>query len=170
MKRFDATLDSLSRTITFVLCMVMVIPFIAIVRLAFTTGDMRMLIAPGVILIVLGLLVLYRVKGYQLDHESLTVLRAVRPPVIPLNTIRSVEAVTAKELGAGVRTFGNGGFMGYTGRFYYKNIGHANLYVTDRSKQLLLTLVDDRKIIISPDDPPAFMKAFMELRKLNRKP
>lgn len=168
MKRFDATLDSLSRTITFVLCIVMVIPFIAIARQAFTTGDLRMLIAPAIITIVLFLLVLYRVKGYQLDHESLTVLRAFKPPVIPLNTIRSIEAVTAKELGAGVRTFGNGGFMGYTGRFYYKNIGHANLYVTDRSKQLMLTLNDDRKIIISPDDPPAFMKAFLELRKARK--
>jgi hypothetical protein len=170
MKRFDATLDSLSRTLTFVLCVVMVIPFIAIARQAATSGDMRLLIAPVVVVIILGIVLLYRVKGYGLDAGSLTIFRPLKPPVIPLSSIRSIESVTQKDLGAGVRTFGNGGFMGYTGRFYYRNIGHANLYVTDRSKLLLITLNDDRKIIISPEDPPAFMKAFLEIRKQRRYP
>ena len=168
MKRFEATLDSLSRTLTFVICLVMVIPFIAISQKAVASGDMRLFIGPAVLILIMGVVVLFRVKGYELNHESLTILRPAKPRIIPLTTIRSVESVSSKDLGAGVRTFGNGGFLGYTGRYYYKNIGHANLYVTDRSKLLLLTLTDDRKIIISPDDGPAFMKAFMELRKGRR--
>ncbi len=168
MKRFDTTLDSLSKTLSFVLCVVMVIPFIAIARQATGTGDMRLFIAPAIVVLLLAVVLLFRVKGYELSSETLTILRPLKPPVIPLNTIRSVESVTLKDLGAGVRTFGNGGFMGYTGRYYYKKIGHVNMYVTDRGKLLLITLTDDRKILISPDDPPAFMNAFMELRKQRR--
>lgn len=168
MKRFDATLDSLSRTLTFVLCLVMVIPFFVIGQMALSSGDLRMLIAPAVILVILLIVLLFRVKGYLLDPEALTIQRPVKHVTIPLNTIRSVESVSLKDLGAGVRTFGNGGFMGYTGRYYYKNIGHANMYVTDRGKMLLITLNDDRKIIISPAEPPAFMKAFMDLHRQRR--
>jgi len=71
--------------------------------------------------------------------------------------------ITNKELGFGV--FGTGGFFGYFGPYFFQHYGRVTLYATDRSKMLLITLDDERRIIISPEDTEAFMKAFREVMR-----
>jgi hypothetical protein len=163
--RFSAVMDNLAKTLTFVVFVVILIPFISIFNLYRKEQNPWILVAPAVIVIVLVIAALYRTKEYSLDGEGLHIHRPIGDAVFPLHRFRSVASVTSKELGFGIRTFGSGGFFGYFGKFYYKKIGAVTLYVTDREKMLLIVLDDDRKIIISPEDPAAFMAAFHELMK-----
>lgn len=165
MQRFSATLDGLARTLTFVVFAILVIPILSIISLYHKEHSAVLFIAPAAVIIALLVAMLYRVKGYALDAESLVIERPVADARYPLHRIRSIRAVTTKDLGFGIRTFGSGGFFGYFGKFYYRNTGHITAYVTDRSKMLLVTLDDDKKFIISPDDAAGFMQAFQERMK-----
>ncbi len=163
MHRFTATLDSLARTLTFVLLVALVIPFITIVSQYFRLHDLRLLLGPAVITLGIILVVVYRPKGYGLDKAGLQVFRQAGPVLIPLRSIRSIVPVTGKELGYGV--FGTGGFFGYFGPYFYRNYGKVTLYATDKNKMLLITLDDERRIIISPDDTDGFLKAFRDFKR-----
>lgn len=165
MQHFSASLDGLSKTLSFVVFVILIIPIISIISLYGKSHDAALFIAPAAVVVALFIAFLYRVKGYGLDGDSLSILRPVSTLKYPLHRIRSIRAVTTKDLGFGIRAFGSGGFFGYFGKFYYRNTGAVTLYVTDRSKMLLLTLDDDKKIIISPDDTAAFMAAFQERMK-----
>jgi hypothetical protein len=165
MRRFSATMDGLAKSLSFVVLIVILIPMLTIVSVYSKHHDWRMLIAPAVVFLALGITAFYRTKGYGLDAEGLHIYRPIGEVKYALHNIRSVASVTARDLGFGIRTFGSGGFLGYFGKFYYRNYGHVTLYVTDREKMLLITLADDKKIIISPDDTAAFMAAFHELMK-----
>ena len=165
MRRFTATIDSLSKTLTFVVFVVLVIPFITITSQYIRTHDTLLLLGPSVVIVVLFITLLYRPKEYLLDLEGLHIIRPVKQVNIPLHKIRSIMPVTTKELGFGLRAFGSGGFLGYFGIFFYRNYGWVTLYATDRSKLLLITLDNDRRIIISPDDTAGFMAAFNEMKR-----
>lgn len=165
MRRFTATMDGLAKSISFVVFIVILIPILTIVSVYSKHHDWRILIAPLIVFLVLGFTTFFRIRGYGLDAEGLHIFRPIGEVKYALHDIRSITSITSKELGFGVRTFGSGGFMGYFGRFFYRNYGHVTLYATDREKMLLITLADDKKIIISPDDTAAFMAAFQELMK-----
>jgi hypothetical protein len=165
MRRFSATLDSQARMITFVVLIVVMIPILTMVSIYTKHHDPWILLAPVVVILALGITVLYRIKGFGLDNDGLHIFRPIGESIYPLHQFRSITSITAKELGFGIRTFASGGFLGYFGKFYYRNHGPVTLYVTDKDKMLLITLADDKKIIISPDDPAGFMAAFQDLMK-----
>jgi hypothetical protein len=165
MHRFTATMDRQAKMISYLVLIVVLIPITTIVSLYFREHDLKLLIAPVVVILALGIAALYRVKGYELSSEGLHIVRPIGETKYPLHRIRSLTSVTSKDMGFGIRTFGSGGFLGYFGKFYYRKIGAATLYVTDVQKMLLITLDDDKKIVISPDDTAAFMAAFQELMK-----
>ena len=165
MRRFTATLDGLAKTLTFVVAMTLVIPFFTIATQYSRTSDAKLLIAPVIIIAAMITSLLYRPREYTLDAAGIHVIRTASSVTIPLQRIRSLMPVTVKELGFGLRTFGVGGFMGYFGKYWYRSFGHITLYVTDRSKMLMITLDNEQKILISPDDTPGFMAAFHELKR-----
>ncbi len=165
MRRFSAPLDSMARQITFVVVLIVLIPFFVIFSQYLTLHDQKLLIGPVVVMALLVITALFYVKEYVLDGDGLHIIRPLVNADYPLHRFRSIVPVTSKELGFGIRTFASGGFLGYFGKFYYRKHGHMTLYVTDRMKMLLITLDDDRKIIISPDDTAAFMAAFRELKR-----
>ena len=165
MRRFTATMDNLAKIITYVVLIIILFPITKVILIYTKDHDAKLLLTPLFVIFTLVVAALLHVKEYGLDAEGLHIFRPAGELKYPLHRFRSVASVTSKELGFGIRTFGSGGFLGYFGKFYYKKIGPATLYVTDREKMLLITLDDDRKIIISPDDTAAFMAAFQELTK-----
>lgn len=163
--RFTATMDGQAKTISFVVLVIVLIPIISIISLYNKHHDPWLLLGPVVVVIALVIAALYRPKSYSLDVEGLHIHRPIGDVHVPLAQFRSVTSITSKELGVGIRTFGSGGFLGYFGKFYYRKQGHVILYVTDKEKMLLIILEDERKIIISPDQPAAFMSTFQDLIK-----
>ena len=165
MRRFAATLDASSKLISYLVLVVLLIPFISITTEYLKHYDSKLLIGPIVVTIGLLLCYFYRPKEYGLDSQGLHIIRSINPFLIPLKNIQSIGPVTSKELGFGIKVLGSGGFLGYFGFFFYRNMGGIWVYATDQTKMLLITLKDDKRIIISPADTEQFMKGFHEIAR-----
>jgi hypothetical protein len=158
-QHFEAKLDNLSKIISVIVAGGVVATTVYITMLALQEGHPEMILAPAGAIIALGIAAVYSVKRYTLTDSDLVIERRGSNRLVPLGDIEKAEAVTSKDLGLGVRTFGSGGFMGYLGRHIYRHIGKATLYVTDRERMILITLRSGKQVIISPEDTPGFMKA-----------
>lgn len=93
--------------------------------------------------------------AYELSDETLTVFfRASHKRFRPVIRCSLIEG----RLGMGIRLCGNGGIFGGSGTFWSRRFGVFRAYVT-RSRPSELVLVETRtqKIVISPEDPGAFV-------------
>jgi hypothetical protein len=50
-----------------------------------------------------------------------------------------------------------GGLFGYYGNFVNFSLGRMTWYATRRDKPVLVKTTDNRKIIVTPDDPDTFV-------------
>ena len=57
------------------------------------------------------------------------------------------------------RVFGNGGFFAFDGLFYSRRIGFVRSYARNREHGVLIYLAGGSKLLLSPDDPDAFVTA-----------
>ena len=160
MTRFPATLDTTAKMVTVAVCFILVIPFVKIGEDFVRTGDFLLLIAPVLIILALVWAALYRPTYYMVDGQELRIHRISGAKSIALSEIQEVKAFNKEEMGFGLRTFGSGGAFGYLGKFWYKNAGHLTMYVTDRSKMIVVRLKNGKKIVVSPDDTAGFLKLF----------
>ncbi len=157
MKTFEARMSDLSRIITFVVIGVLVIPTILMLNMA-AHGEAEVLIPLAVVFVVLAVAAFFRTKGYTLSAAELRVQRPAGEVVFARANLRSATPVTTKDLGFGLRLFGSGGFAGYSGIFFYRNIGKTILYATDATKFILLRTRNDRQYLVSPADTVGFLK------------
>lgn len=97
----------------------------------------------------------YRVTGYTLSGDALTIHRPISNVTYSRQTIESVRMVTKEQLQFTIRTFGVGGFWGYFGEFYNPAFGKMTWYVTRRD-QMVLIKTDNNTILLSPDDIDSF--------------
>lgn len=113
--------------------------------------------AASIFLLIIGVAYLLSPAGYSLTNGMLVVerrwgSRAFGPVVrcsIPGEKPRSFT----------LRLWGNGGFIAGTGIYWNRRWGIFRAYVT-RAKYDEYVLVEtaDKKILISPEDPPAFVR------------
>ena len=73
-------------------------------------------------------------------------------------SITSAEPTSAVFGLGGIRLMGSGGAFGWYGLFWRKETGRYRAYVTDRSR-LVSCKGPDGLIVVSPDDPGAFVAA-----------
>jgi hypothetical protein len=156
--RFEAKLDDLSKSISFVTLGVLLIPAVLIINMA-AHGEPKPLSVISTVLIILFLAYSYAVKAYELDETELKIYRMAGVKKFKLADLASATPVTTKELGFGLRAFGSGGFFGYFGSFVYRNIGKAQVFATDKSKFILLKTKAGKNIIVSPADTVEFLNA-----------
>lgn len=155
--RFEAKMDDLAKILTFVVIGILVIPTVLIINVALH-GTPAVLIPLVVVLVSLVVVAFFRVDHYELSDGQLQVVRPAGTKSIPLQDLKSATPVTTKDLGFGIRLFGSGGWFGYFGFFYYRILGPATLYATDRSKLILLKTTTGKNVIVSPVDGPAFLQ------------
>ena len=134
--------------------------FIAIgqfsIRGLFTTQDSREILAHCALLILFIILVLgawlYAPSSYSITDSNLIVHRPIKDVTILLDDIAEVRTVEPGELKNAIRTFGNGGFFGFYGKFYNSNMGHMTWYASQLKNRILITMKNGKKIVITPDD------------------
>jgi hypothetical protein len=162
---YTATLDTLSKILTIFVFLifigVIIVPLIIDpANFTFKDGRPWVSIASGIFFLVLfGIVYLYRVLRYELTDDELIIVRPINSVSIPLNSITGVTKLEKTELFPGtIRTFGNGGFLGYTGYFWNRTYGTMLFYLTQRKNLILIETIakpgktKGGKIVVSPDD------------------
>jgi hypothetical protein len=164
MKTFAASLDNLSKIITGVLAPVFILmPWLiwSALRTQQKSQYESMLIGLAIILPLLFLLAyLMKPLSYTIDDEgSLSINAKLAGKKIALDQIKKAELVSKEQFGFLIRIMGNGGLFGYTGYFTAKDYGRMRWFVTNKDNTILLTLNNDTKVVVSPDDTAGFLKA-----------
>lgn len=81
------------------------------------------------------------------DDEALSVCRIGRTVSLPYAGIASVKPYELR--GMELRLCGSGGFMGYTGLFYRKDIGRFHAYVGTWRQAFLVTTREGKRYVLS---------------------
>ncbi|MCS7091373.1 MAG: PH domain-containing protein [Verrucomicrobiota bacterium] len=111
----------------------------------------------GLVWLILGAVALFCVRAYALREGALWIRRSFWWTRIPLAGLISARVEPQPFRGA-IRLWGCAGFMAYLGWYSSKRLGRFRAWVTDPSRGVILEFAD-RTIVVSPDDPEAFVRA-----------
>lgn len=104
----------------------------------------------------------YKPLGITITTAEVGINRKLAPVSIPYSEISTVQLLEDKDLSGAVRTFGNGGLFGYTGKYYKNPFGSMTWYCTQRKNYLLIEKKDGKKIVITPDQPLDLLASLKE--------
>ncbi len=159
--KFKASLDRTTKSIT---SLVIVVILLVICLNLFSKPEPSSVHQATSIILAGGLMMMYAfsIKGYTVELDHLVINRVKGNRAIFYSEIQSAIALKDSELEGTIRTFGNGGFLGYTGHFRNPNLGNYKMYATQRKNYILIELGDGRKIVLTPDEPEAFLQNLSE--------
>ncbi len=167
MNKYTTSTDTLAGTIIPLLVGALVIStavygYKATLNAPTTLNTYIAYIAPLLLLTLLVAFYILKPRYITADTDALTIHRMNGPVSFPYNTIYSISMLSHKDLSGAIRTFGNGGLFGYTGKYYNSRFGKMTWYCTQRKNYVLLIMSSNKKIVITPDNPAELL---MELRK-----
>ena len=102
----------------------------------------------------------FRPINYEISIDKLIIHRLLKDVNIDRNLIKSIELIDKEKIGFSFRTFGVGGLFGYYGKFANSKIGSMTWYATRLDKIVLIKTVNNKKIILTPDEPERFVANF----------
>jgi hypothetical protein len=108
----------------------------------------------------IGVAALFTIRGYDLTRDSILVVRLFWRTRIPLAGLRDVKE-NPEAVKRSIRTCGNGGFFSFTGWYYNKQLGKYRMFATDPKRAVVLHF-EDRRVVMTPDDPQAFVRSVRE--------
>ncbi len=156
---FKASLDKMAQVIP----ALMVLLSFGMLTLPYFTNDKTfelITIFPTLlILVIVFFSYLYSPQGYEINLDSIAVVRKMGKFFISRKDIASIRTLSESELGGVWRMAGNGGVFGYTGWFSSGKIGKMRWFVTQRKNYILIELNSGKKILLSPDDVGGFMES-----------
>ncbi len=158
MKTFEASLDLLSKIITFI------IAIIALTMLFnyFMEDRFIYIFTGGMLLLLLLVLFLYMPQKYLISNEELIVQRIIGNFKVDRKSILKVIHPDKSYLSFVVRVFGNSGLFGYTGYFWNKSFGKMHWFVTQRKNYVVVDIGTKRKIVLSPNDYNGLIDALQQ--------
>jgi hypothetical protein len=157
---FKASLDALARNLSIALAILFGSMIVVHIGLMKDTGTIASLFVIILLLIIFLSAFLFRPKGYVVTTDALIIQRAVSPVTIVRSNILSAEQLNDNSLAGSIRLFGVGGLFGYYGKFSNSKLGKMTWYATRRKSNIVLVkTTDQKKIIVTPDEPAAFLQA-----------
>ena len=102
----------------------------------------------------------FRPITYIMTDDELIIHRLIWNIHIKKSDIKSVELIDKKKIRGSIRLFGVGGLFGYYGRFANFELGSMTWYATRRDRTVLIITLDNKKIILTPDNPGSFVAGF----------
>ena len=142
MKKYPASFDLLTKCITVsfiimtIICLFMKLYLVIIILIV--TSVIAFLMSPDY---------------YELSPTTLIIKKIFGEKIIRINSIKEIISVESQDLRFSIRLFGSGGFMGYFGKYSNFKFGMMNWYATQRKNYLLITTMDNQRIVITPDSP-----------------
>lgn len=107
--------------------------------------------------IVMAVTPLFAVTGYDVTPTQLNIRRLGWSHQRDLKDLERA-FVDREAMRGSLRLFGNGGFFSFSGIFWSRKLGRYRAFVTDSAQTVVLKF-RDRCIVISPEDPEAFVRA-----------
>ena len=159
---FKASLDGLAKGVTISVSALFAIVVAGQVYLYLSGSHFSAFITAIPILLIYFATYSFRPIGYDITNDELIIHRTFRNVVIKRKEIKTVEAINKDQMKWTIRTFGVGGLFGYYGEFVNSNLGDMTWYATRRDKTVLIETIDDKKLIVTPDEPEAFIKKLSE--------
>jgi hypothetical protein len=123
---------------------------------------------PGFLLVIFGGVALFNVRGFSIQGRELLIQRLLWQTRFPLDDLRAAYADPLAMKGS-MRLAGNGGFLAITGWFRSRKLGWYRAFVTDPDRSVVMEF-KERKFVVSPDDPEAFLGALGFPANPTRKP
>ncbi len=113
----------------------------------YVEGDVEALYAlPFWFLLMVG--VILRTPHYFYIEKDVIVVKFFLGRKV-LDDIRSVRPIESRDLKRCVRSFGNGGLMGYTGYFHSEELGDFQMLAVRKDELALVTLANGKKYVIN---------------------
>ena len=97
-------------------------------------------------------------QSYTVTPTTVIINRPFGNIKIPISKIQNATPITSEDIGIPWRIFASGGLFGYFGVFTSKNLGKHNMWCRNKDSMVLM-VVDEQIIIVSPDDPAGFIAA-----------
>jgi len=120
------------------------------------------LIVRVVLLAVLVGSALFAIRGYTVTPDSILIHRLLWATRLSRSSLESAR-FEPRAMRGSLRLFGNGGLFSFTGYFYSRLLGRYRAFVTDPQRTIVLCFRRGT-VVISPDDPAAFVDAIAASR------
>ena len=120
---------------------------------------LALLLVVGLPLTVLGAAARFAVRGYTVRDDSILIQRVGWSSTVDVRGLESA-TIAPHVMRRSIRELGNGGLFSYTGRFRNARLGSYRAYVTDHARTVVLRFpgrADGEVLVVSPDDPQAFV-------------
>lgn len=112
---------------------------------------------PVVLVLIFGITSLFAVRGYRITPHEIWVRRLLWWTRFSLRDL-TVAEVDPEAMKGALRKAGNGGYLALTGWFWSRRLGHFRALVTDPQRGVVLRF-KDQLLVVSPEDPEAFVQA-----------
>lgn len=157
--KFTASLDKTALLLTLLVTVVFAVFIGGQYSFISDGGPATPLYTTATCLLLYGLAFAFRPVGYVVTSEAVQVSRPLLNVHIRRADIRRVMALPAQDISASIRLFGVGGLFGYYGRYTNRRLGRTTWYATRRDTPVLVETTDDKKYILTPNDPSGFVRA-----------
>ena len=113
----------------------------------YVEGGVEALIALPIWFVVMAAVILRTPRYFYIEKDLIIVKFFLGSKV--LEGVRSVRPIGEAEMRRCVRTFGNGGLMGYTGHFRSKELGDFQMLAVSKEELALVTLENGKQYVIN---------------------
>ena len=100
----------------------------------------------------------FRPVSYVITQDEIIVRRPLLNVHINRIDIASAEIIDRNKIHISMRTMGTPGIFGFSGTFYTLAYGRMTWYVTRRDRLVLIRTKNNKKILLTPDEPEKFIQ------------
>lgn len=111
---------------------------------------------------ILLYLFLFAPRGYRIDEGEVRIRRRIGEKKWSLAGLESVRILAQSEMKGTLNLIGSGGAFGFWGILHNPALGTFRSYCTNTAQCVLLQFSNGKKIVLSPDDPEAFLRALQQ--------
>lgn len=106
----------------------------------------------------------YAITGYRILSDAVMVVRRRGSIYIPSETIEAITLLESDVLSRARRVYGTGWPFGNAGVLINSRGERVRVYVTRKDRLVLIERANDIPVLLSPDEPRAFIHAFHSSR------
>ncbi|HTO17486.1 MAG TPA: PH domain-containing protein [Edaphocola sp.] len=157
---FKTSLDKLAKGTTIAITVLFASIIISQLFIFKNTYQNSLYLLPSALILIYFITFGLRPINYHLTADELVIHRLFSDVKINRNQIKSVELLDKNSIRLAIRTFGVGGLFGYYGKFANTKLGSMTWYATRRDRTVLVETIENKKIVLTPDDPEKFVDSF----------